>query len=70
MDFAAILDLIAKAETVASALISAGQNAAPAWQALKNLFAAKETITQADIDAADATLDSLLDQFNQELPPA
>lgn len=70
MNLSAILDLITKAEQVASALIAAGQTAAPAWTALKNLFAAKETITQADIDAADATLDALLEQFNQELPPA
>lgn len=70
MDFAKILDLINKAETVAAALIAAGQNAAPAWAAIKNLFQAKETITQADMDAADVTLDTLLEQFNEPLPPA
>jgi len=69
MDFAKILDLINKAEQVASALIAAGQNAAPAWQAIKDLFKAKDTITQADMDAADATLDAMLADFNTELPP-
>lgn len=69
MDFASILALIGKAETVASALIAAGQNAAPAWAAIKNLFKDKDTITQADMDAADAILDGLLAGFNAELPP-
>jgi hypothetical protein len=70
MDFTKILDLITKAENVASALIAAGQSAAPAWAAIKGLFKDKATITQADMDAADATLDALLDQFNADLPPA
>ena len=69
MDFAKILDLISKAEQVAAGLIAAGQNAAPAWQAIKDLFKAKDTITQADMDAADATLDAMLADFNTELPP-
>lgn len=69
MNFTAILDLITKAEQVAQALIEAGKTAAPAWDAIKSLFQAKETITQADIDAADATLDAQLEQFNLELPP-
>lgn len=70
MDIAAILAIVTKGVSVASALITAGQSAAPAFAALQNLFKAKETITQADMDAADAILDGLLDDFNLELPPA
>lgn len=68
MDLSAILDIVTKGVSVASALISAGQSAAPAFTALENLFKAKETITQADMDAADSALDALLDDFNLELP--
>lgn len=70
MDLAAILDLVTKGVSVASALITAGESAAPAFSALQNLFKDKTTITQADMDAADAALDELLDEFNLELPPA
>ena len=69
MDFAAILDILNKAQQVASVLIEAGKSAAPAWDAVKNLFQDKETITPADIDAADKVLDDLLEEFNAELPP-
>lgn len=70
MNVSAILDLVTKGVNIAAALISAGQSAAPALTALQNLFKDKATITQADMDAADATLDALLDEFNIELPPA
>lgn len=70
MDFVAILGLITKAEQIASMLITAGQNAAPAWDAIKNLFKDKDAITQADMDAADAILDGLLADFNTDLPAA
>lgn len=70
MDIDAILALVTKGISVASALITAGQSAAPAFAALENLFKPKDTITQADLDAADVTLDTLLDQFNLDLPPA
>jgi len=69
MNFANILDLISKAETVASVLIEAGKSAAPAWDAIKNLFKDKKTITPADIADADKVLDALLAEFNEELPP-
>jgi hypothetical protein len=70
MDVAAILALVTKGVNVASALITAGQSAAPAFAALQNLFKGKATITPADIVATDETLDALLDDFNLELPPA
>lgn len=70
MDIAAILAIVTKAETVASLLIAAGQNAAPAWAAVKGLFKSKASLTQADYDAADAMLDAALDEFNLDLPAA
>lgn len=69
MDFTKIVDLITKAENIASVLIAAGQNAAPAWAAIKGLFKDKAAITQADMDATDAILDGLLADFNADLPP-
>jgi hypothetical protein len=70
MDIAAILALVTKGISIASALIEAGQSAAPAFAAIENLFKAKETITQADMDAADSVLDGLLADFNLDLPSA
>jgi hypothetical protein len=69
MDVAAILALVTKGISIANALITAGQSAAPAFAALQNLFKGKATITQADMDSTDAVLDALLDDFNLELPP-
>ena len=69
MNFASILDLISKAETVAKVLIEAGQSAAPAWDAIKNLFKDKTKVTPADIADADKVLDALLEEFNADLPP-
>lgn len=70
MDITAIAALVVKGVNIASALIAAGQSAAPAFQALENLFKAKETITQADMDATDSILDGLLNDFNSDLPAA
>ena len=70
MDVTAILALVTKGISIANALITAGQSAAPAFAALQNLFKGKATITQSDMDSTDAVLDALLDDFNLELPPA
>jgi len=69
MNLANILDLISKAETVAGVLINAGKSAAPAWDAIKNLFKDKTKVTPADIADTDAVLDALLAEFNEPLPP-
>lgn len=69
MDLASILALVTKGVNIATALIAAGQSAAPAFAAVQSLFKNKDTITQADIDAADAVLDGLLADFNLDLPP-
>ena len=70
MDAAAILALVTQGISVASALIAAGQSAAPAWQALQNLFNQTATISQADLDKTEAVLDALIDQFDLPLPAA
>ena len=69
MDAAAILALVTQGISIASALIAAGQSAAPAWTALQNLFNRTGTITQADLDKTEAVLDALIDEFDLELPP-
>ena len=69
MDAAAILVLVEKAIGIASSLIIAGQSAAPAYQALINLFNRSDAITQDDLDKTEAVLDALIDEFNIPLPP-
>ncbi len=70
MDIAAILLLVEKGITVISALISAGQSAAPAIEALLKLVGGAKagTVTQAEMDATDALLDQMLADFNADLP--
>ena len=71
MDVTAILALVSQGISVANALISAGQSAAPAFKALENLFKKRAVaITQADLDQTEAVLDALIDQFDIDLPPA
>lgn len=70
MDFAAILAIVTKGISVANALITAGQSAAPALTALENLFKSKTAITQTDLDKTEEVLDALLDEFDIEMPPA
>lgn len=72
MDIVAILALVAKGITVATALLEAGQSAAPALAALTKLVTGAQTgaVTKAQLDATEAVLDSLIADFNVELPPA
>lgn len=66
MNFAAILDVVTKGLTVAETLISAGKSAGPAIAVLKNFVSKGESVTQADIDATSARLDSQIEEFNRE----
>jgi hypothetical protein len=70
MDPMTILSLVEKGITVVSMLVAAGQNAAPAITALKELVtgARKGSVTDADLDKTEAILDGLIDDFNLELP--
>lgn len=72
MDIVAILALVAKGISVAEALYTAGQEAAPAFNALKDLItgAQKGDISDADLAKTETVLDNLIDDFNIELPPS
>lgn len=72
MDIVAILALVAKGIAVAQALLDAGQTAAPALLAIKDVITGAQTgtVTQADLDKTEAVLDQLIADFNVELPPA
>lgn len=70
MDVMAILALVAKGVSVISALISAGESAAPAIEVVKNLItgAQKGSVTPEQLAQTEALLDSMIDDFNLELP--
>jgi hypothetical protein len=69
MDIAAILALVQKGLSVASAIYEAGKNAAPAIQAISALVtgAQKGTVTDEEIAATEALLDQLIADFNVEI---
>lgn len=69
MNIVAILALIEKGISVAEVLIKAGANAAPAFNALKDLITGAKTgtLTQADIDQTEALLDKLIADFNADI---
>lgn len=71
MDIIAILALVEKGITIAEALLSAGQSAVPAFDALKNLITGAKagTVTQEQLDATETLLDQLIADFNLDLPP-
>lgn len=70
MDIMAILALVAKGISVATTLIDAAESAEPALTAIAGVVsgAQKGTVTQADLDKTEALLDSLIDDFNTDLP--
>lgn len=65
----AILSLIQKGVTVISALVEAGQSAAPAIEALLKLISGAKagTVTPADLAATEALLDQQIADFNLDL---
>lgn len=69
MDALAIMTLVLKGISVAQALVNAGKDAAPAWDALRALFSGtrKGPPTQEAMNNADALLDRLMDEFNAEI---
>lgn len=72
MDAVAIFDLVLKGLSVVQSLIEAEQQAEPAIKALIALItgAQKGTITPEELDKTESLLDSLIDDFNLELPMA
>lgn len=69
MDITAILTLVAKGISVIEALYEAGQTAAPALTALKDLVtgAQQGTVTDDQLTQTEALLDQLIDQFNLDI---
>lgn len=72
MDILAIVNLVSKGITVAEALIEAGHDAAPAFSAIKNIITETKTgsVTPKKLDETEALLDSMVDDFNLDLPDA
>lgn len=70
MDILAILALANKAVTVIETLYEEGQKAAPAIAALKDLLtgAQQGTVTAEQLASTEALLDSLIADFNTDLP--
>lgn len=66
MDVLAIFELVQKGLSVVSALVEAGQSAAPAIEVLKNLVTKGQngTVTDDDLAEAEAILDRQIDEFN------
>lgn len=61
--------VLGKGLAVAKELVDAGENAAPAIEALTKTFGGDKTdVTQAELDQAEQVLDDLIDEFNVELP--
>lgn len=70
MDPMTIIAGINSAITIANAAIKAGQDAAPFIQAIYNNITGKGgDVTQADLDALAAQVDSLYAQLQEPLPP-
>lgn len=73
MEILAVLALVSKGIAVAEALLAAGQTAAPAFQAIKDLITGSSKPggpTQEEMDVTEQTLDGLIADFNLPLSPA
>lgn len=72
MEFTAILALITKGLTIASALIEVGGNALPTLDRLRKFVQKSFSggVVQSDLDELETFLDSQIDEFNLDLPPA
>jgi len=69
MDVGAILELIVKGLGVVSTLVAVGTDAAPAIKVLVDLAtgAKNGTVTDEQLAATEATLDSMIADFNQPM---
>lgn len=69
MDIMLVLDLVMKGLGVINTLVTVGENAAPAIKAVTDLVSGAKagTITDADLAQTEATLDSLIQDFNAPL---
>lgn len=69
MEFDKILPILLKGIGVAQSLVSSGQNAGPAYRAIRVLLKNAEagTVTQEDLDGTETDLDGLIDRFNRPI---
>lgn len=69
MDIIAILALVAKGLSIATAAIEVGKNAIPAVEAVKDLVTAAQTgnVTDQQLTDTEEALDSMLDDFNKPI---
>ena len=69
MDVIAILGLVAKGVSVIEMLIDAGRNAAPAIKVVKDAITGAQagTITDDELLALEAQLDSQIAEFNEPI---
>lgn len=68
MDTAAILALVLKGISIAEAVWDNRDLALGAIQSVRNIIEKKETVTKEELDAVEAQLDGMLDEFNSDLP--
>lgn len=71
MDAILIFSIIEKGLTLVPLLIQAGSTVIPLIERLKAVAkgGAEGTVTQAELEALEADLDSALEEFNSPLPP-
>jgi len=69
MDVTAVLALVLKGVSVIETLVSVGQDIAPAIKVVTNLITGAQagTVTDDELAATEATLDSMIADFNQPM---
>lgn len=69
MDIAAILELIVKGLGVVNTLVNVGKDAAPAIKVITDLVTGAQsgTVTDEQLAQTEATLDAMIDDFNQPM---
>ena len=69
MDIAAVLDLVTKGLGVINTLVTVGENALPAINAVRDLVTKAQAgaLTDDDLSKTEAVLDALIAEFNKPL---
>ncbi|WP_291869630.1 hypothetical protein [Bradyrhizobium sp.] len=69
MDFSKLLPVILKGIGAVQTLVNTGQNAGPAYRAVRVLLKKAEagTVTEADLAETETDLDGLIDRFNRPI---
>lgn len=69
MDFSKLLPVLLKGISTAQVLVSTGQNAGPAYRAVRVLLKKAEagSVTDDDLAATESDLDGQMDRFNRPI---